>query len=198
MKFSLAIYTLLKFIHAECEKYLDNPIPEPESFIEADDDYYYKFMQKSMSTLNDSNEIKSVSNVSQKKIRASRWLKIQDRQLIIVQHQLAKVHSKPKSHDFWVKVRDKLQTNRSVAFLRRRYRKLVRKQALNKHEKQFFEENFTRMKVHHFMVAFPGKTKETIENLYLEMEQNKLELAKVDPIIYEKVSRFLIKILSIT
>ena len=182
----------IKLIYLEWDKFSNefDYIPEPESFINKDDDDFYdRFLQKSDSTLNESNEDKSVINTTQKPARASRWLKSQDRELILAFYKLSKEFTNTKTNEFWVKLRDKLKTNRPVKFLRRRYRKLVRTQTLNKHEKLFFEENHDKFSIPQFMIIYPGKTQQTIIELYKEKSRQKSLLSHVNRITEDNIKR---------
>lgn len=163
-------------------------IPEPEPFLDDQNEFNSRFMPKAMSTWNDSNEIKSVSSTGLKVSRAGRWLKTQDRELILTFYQLARIHTNTKSHEFWVKMQDELKTERPVKFLRRRYRKLVRTQTLNKHEKLFFKENHAKFNPKQFMIIFPGKSRQTIDQLYKNLKSEILVNNQISQMVTQRLS----------
>lgn len=146
-------------------------------------------MQRSESTLNDSNEVKSITEASHKQSRAPRWLKKQDRELMVVFYKLARIHKSVKTHEFWVVLKTELKTERPVKFLRRRYRKLLRNQTLNKHEKMYFNEYHHKFTPEQLMIVFPGKSKATILKLYEEVETQKSRQVQTDTLVKQKPSR---------
>lgn len=76
-----------------------------------------------------------------------------------------------------------VQTDRSEGFLQTRYRKLLRNQELNRHEKLYFEENYQKYSIEEFQILFAGKTKGTLAILKSECEKkNSLDL-KADKIL---------------
>jgi len=129
------------------------------------------------------------------KSRLSRWLKLQDRKLVrtimVLQKQerispeflFDSINRNPISKEYWNLIKSELETDRTIGFLQTRYRKLVRNQDLNKHEKLFLLENYKKYTIEDFQSFFPGKTKSTLSTLLRELEtRNSLE-TKAEKII---------------
>lgn len=117
------------------------------------------------------------------KSRHSRWLKSQDRALVktilILQEQerifpellFDNTNKNPTTKEYWDLIKAEIQTDRNIQFLQSRYRKLLRNQELNRHEKLYLSENFQKYSIQEFQILFPGKTKATLAKLRAELEQ---------------------------
>lgn len=171
-------------------------IPKAESFIESEDSFHKLFIQN---VTNSEHTNQSVGGSARNKSRAKRWLKEQDRALvkaimdleqqgdIISQFLFDNIHKNPATRDGWGKIKVTLGTTRSLNFLQSRYRKLIRNQKLNKHEKAYFSENYDKIPLEEFLLIFPGKTKATLEKLYSEIVHKNQTQQKFDQILCQKI-----------
>ncbi|CAI2369024.1 unnamed protein product [Moneuplotes crassus] len=161
---------------------------------ETEEDSFSKMFWKT--NTRSSLSIKTVSQgTSQKKTRGHRWRKYQDRKLVGTILKLQKenkiypellldsLKKNPTTNKYWNLIKSDIQIDRSVNFLQTRYRKLLRNQELNRHEKLFFAENYTKYTIEEFQILFSGKTKATLASLKAQQEKRDFEDLKADKII---------------
>ncbi|CAI2367194.1 unnamed protein product [Moneuplotes crassus] len=171
-------------------------IPEAESFIqnENEGDPFRKIFCSSNTGSSYSVETLS-EGTSTNKSRANRWLKWQDRKLVktilTLQQQeriypellFDNINKNSTTKSYWDLVKTGVETNRSLGFLQTRYRKLLRNQELNRHEKLYFEENYTKYTIEEFQILFAGKTKSTLVSLKAQLEKKSALNSKADKIL---------------
>jgi hypothetical protein len=143
--------------------------------------------------------INEVVSESSQKQRMKRWLKDEDRQLVIAILKLEKDHeiSSPclfdkitkneATKESWIKIKTQMNTERELEFLQLRYRKLVRNQKLNKHELLYFSENYSIIPLEKFIIIFPGKSKHTLSKLIEEFIAKEQKEKKLNRILAQKV-----------
>lgn len=171
-------------------------IPEAEPFMqnENEGDPFGKIF--CTSNTGSSYSIETLSEgTSTNKSRANRWLKWQDRKLVKTILTLQKqerifpellfdnINKNSTTKSYWDLVKTGVETDRSLGFLQTRYRKLLRNQELNRHEKLYFEENYTKYTMEEFQILFAGKTKSTLASLKAQLEKKSTLNSKAEEIL---------------
>jgi hypothetical protein len=133
------------------------------------------------------------------KARANRWLKKEDRLLIraivILQKQerilpellFDSLNKNVDTKEAWMLIKSEILSDRSLSFLQSRYKRLIRNQKLNRHEKLFFSENYTKYSIEEFQIILPGKMKPTLLKLKKEFVEKNSKVKKADEILAEKL-----------
>ena len=86
----------------------------------------------------------------------------------------------PTTKEYWELIKEEIVTDRALNFLQTRYRKLLRNQKLNRHEKLFLSENYKKYTIQELQVLFPGKMKSTLLTLTKQLEDKVVLMNKAN------------------
>lgn len=135
------------------------------------------------------------------KNRSKRWLKEEDRQLVnsvLILQETDKITPQCLFDNIgkneitkqnWEAIKDNINTEREISFLQSRYRKLIRNQKLNKHERLYLAENYNKHTLRELQLLFPGKTKETLTKLCTEHAEKCIVHQELNKVLEERIHK---------